>query len=435
MNNTKYYNSGFNNNKNNMINSYKSAEPVEKVSIQQDSKKFNVFIEQFAQKKIDYLCSKIPTREWSGILLYEISGNPSDIENVIVTVKDLIPMDIGSASATSYSYNEKYSDYLLENPEAMNYRKGHIHSHNTMSTFLSGTDTNELAEGCLVYSPYFSLVVNNTGPYTAALTTLFESNTKYDQIVEYKDFDGNVITKSIPKEDTIKFAIYNLANINSVVLVDESFVKSVDSLLKENKTVNFYNNHTNNYNDFYNNPYKNNNTLNTGKEVKTETQLSLPLNNNNSSKEIKKLEKICDLSFMRPYDSVENNVKLLLYRIIADDFYTKYVNLDSISITTLIKNAEANIEVRMEKAENILTLMMNRFIDYLTYGEQVDTYQEYQIKSECIFETLDKSIDIIKDNYNNSVIMVYIKNILSSMLDDIMCYGDENTDVSTELND
>jgi hypothetical protein len=41
---------------------------------------------------------------------------------------------------TSYDLDNRFIDYLMEDPKRMKFKVGHIHSHNIMSVFFSGTD-------------------------------------------------------------------------------------------------------------------------------------------------------------------------------------------------------------------------------------------------------------------------------------------------------
>lgn len=74
-------------------------------------------------------------------------------------------MDKGTQGATNYSYNNNgedfYIDYMEKYPERRSWKIGHIHSHNSMSVFFSGTDTDELKENAPLHNFYLSLIVNN----------------------------------------------------------------------------------------------------------------------------------------------------------------------------------------------------------------------------------------------------------------------------------
>lgn len=116
-------------------------------------------------KKISELCYIIPDVEWSGILLYDVKGSIKDPESFEMIVKDIIPMNKGTKSYTEFDFNQNgkdlHIDYCMEHPEAMKWRIGLIHSHNTFSVFFSGTDLEELKDGSDTHNYYLSLIVNN----------------------------------------------------------------------------------------------------------------------------------------------------------------------------------------------------------------------------------------------------------------------------------
>lgn len=70
-------------------------------------------------------------------------------------------MDKGTSTSTEFSYDERYVNYLMNNPERMEWKNGLIHSHNNMAVFYSGTDEKELATNAKAHNYYLSVVVNN----------------------------------------------------------------------------------------------------------------------------------------------------------------------------------------------------------------------------------------------------------------------------------
>lgn len=125
----------------------------------------NVKMPQNFYDKVEYLCKKIDKVEWSGILLYSFEGTLEQPENLVIILRDIILMDKGSGSYTEYQYNQNgrdpYIDYREKYPERKEWRIGHIHSHNNMGVFFSGTDNDELKENSSAHVFYLSLIVNN----------------------------------------------------------------------------------------------------------------------------------------------------------------------------------------------------------------------------------------------------------------------------------
>jgi hypothetical protein len=58
------------------------------------------------------------------------------------------------------------------NPESLDWTVGHIHSHNTMGVFFSGTDWDELNDNAANFNYYLSVIVNNKFEITANLATI-----------------------------------------------------------------------------------------------------------------------------------------------------------------------------------------------------------------------------------------------------------------------
>lgn len=138
--------------------------------------------------KIKYLCQIIPKVEWSGILLYDVLGSITDIKNFKIILKDIIPMDKGNSTYTEFNFNEKkrdqsgyidrHIDYCDEVEEAMSWKLGIIHSHNTMGVFFSATDISELIENAPKHNFYLSFIVNNKMDFMAKVAILGDTSSK-----------------------------------------------------------------------------------------------------------------------------------------------------------------------------------------------------------------------------------------------------------------
>ena len=76
-------------------------------------------------------------------------------------------MDKGTSAYTEYEFTEDVIEYQMSNPERLEWKKGHIHSHNSMETFFSGTDMSELNDNSEFHNYYLSLIVNNAFENTA----------------------------------------------------------------------------------------------------------------------------------------------------------------------------------------------------------------------------------------------------------------------------
>jgi proteasome lid subunit RPN8/RPN11 len=137
-------------------------------------------IPEGVEKKIRFMCKELPTVEWSGVLFYTYEGT---FENKDLTIicKDFFVMDIGNATYTEFINSPDVAAYMCENPELIDCQMALIHSHNQMSCFFSGTDLSTLLDEGKDRNNFVSLIVNNEGTYTAAITRKIEYNeAKYE---------------------------------------------------------------------------------------------------------------------------------------------------------------------------------------------------------------------------------------------------------------
>lgn len=141
------------------------------------------------ERLIRFLCERVWDTEWSGVLFYTPSGNLEDGSLEIHCV-DIFPMDIGNATYTEFTMSPDVISYMAENPELLDCKMGLVHSHNNMSTFFSGTDTATLREEGNERNHFVSLIVNNAGTYTAAITRKIKYHSVRD--LSYEGFEGTV---------------------------------------------------------------------------------------------------------------------------------------------------------------------------------------------------------------------------------------------------
>lgn len=158
---------------------------------------YKLVIPAEVEKKIRFACQKVWNTEWSGTLFFTHEGSFENNDLVIRCV-DIYIMDIGTQAYTEFDMNPDVIAYMCENPELLDCQMGLIHSHNNMSTFFSGTDTATLKEEGMDRNNFVSLIVNNAGSYTAAITRRIKSK-QVKESVSYEFFgDGE-------KHDTIEY--------------------------------------------------------------------------------------------------------------------------------------------------------------------------------------------------------------------------------------
>lgn len=174
-------------------------QPTKIISLVQKSGTYNykLIIPAEVERKIRFACQKVWSTEWSGTLFFTHEGSFENNDLVIRCV-DIYIMDIGTQAYTEFDMNPDVIAYMTENPELLDCQMGLIHSHNNMSTFFSGTDTNTLREEGKDRNNFVSLIVNNAGSYTAAITRRIKSKQVMESI-SYEFFgDGE-------KQDTKKY--------------------------------------------------------------------------------------------------------------------------------------------------------------------------------------------------------------------------------------
>lgn len=174
-------------------------QPTKVISLVQKSGTYNykLIIPAEVERKIRFTCQKVWNTEWSGTLFFTHEGSFENNDLVIRCV-DIYIMDIGTQAYTEFDMNPDVIAYMCENPELLDCQMGLIHSHNNMSTFFSGTDTATLKEEGRDRNNFVSLIVNNAGTYTAAITRRVKSK-QVKESVSYEFFgDGE-------KQDTKEY--------------------------------------------------------------------------------------------------------------------------------------------------------------------------------------------------------------------------------------
>lgn len=173
---------------------------------------FKMVIPSDVERKIRYLCQKIPNVEWSGTLFYTYDGS---IEggDLVITCRDIFVMDIGSSVYTEFDMSPDVISYMCDRPELLDMQSGLIHSHNIMSTFFSGTDTNTLAEEGKDRNHFVSLIVNNEGTYTAAITRHMKSVRNIQESYSYRSFGDIETSGSTESKDKMEYIEYFMLEI------------------------------------------------------------------------------------------------------------------------------------------------------------------------------------------------------------------------------
>ncbi len=143
-------------------------------------------------------------------------------------------MDIGSAAYTEFDMSPDVVGYMTENIELLDYQMGLIHSHNSMATFFSGTDTATLKEEGLDRNHFVSLIVNNAGKYTAGITRKVKSNKAITENFSYPTYGDSKIEDQ--KSYTIEEEVIEWFNLDIVFEKPQnSFQEDLKNRLEEIK--------------------------------------------------------------------------------------------------------------------------------------------------------------------------------------------------------
>lgn len=174
-------------------------QPTKIISLVQKSGTYNykLIIPAEVERKIRFACQKVWSTEWSGTLFFTHEGSFEN-DDLVIRCVDIYIMDIGTQAYTEFDMNPDVIAYMTENPELLDCQLGLIHSHAGFQTFFSGTDTATLKEEGRDRNNFVSLIVNNAGSYTAAITRRIKSKQVMES-VSYEFFgDGE-------KQDTKEY--------------------------------------------------------------------------------------------------------------------------------------------------------------------------------------------------------------------------------------
>ena len=174
-----------------------------------------LIISTLVEQKISICCRTLPNNEWSGTLFYKVVSGTYD-NNLVLEAQDFYLRDVGSATSTEFDDDADAFNYQIEN-NLEDSIQGLIHSHNTMSTFFSGTDDNTLKSMGKQMPHFLSLIVNNAGKYCAKITRRRTLQTCY--------------TSFYGKEETCNDAVYIVEDKN-VEVVFESAYNEINNYIK-----------------------------------------------------------------------------------------------------------------------------------------------------------------------------------------------------------
>ena len=198
-----------------------------------------MFISPEIISKIWYLCHKINTVEWSGLVFCKTEGHPINPETFSIRAIDILPMHKGEPTYTEFEIDERIIDAYDNNPELEDCKMGIIHSHVNMGVFFSGTDSSTLNEYAKLSNFCISLIVNNKGEMVAKVAYPINNKTKR-YAKEYKDSDGNWIALTSNLEEELCSYDVVALDLDIVKEMNSFFVDMTEKAIKE--SIKVYNN-------------------------------------------------------------------------------------------------------------------------------------------------------------------------------------------------
>lgn len=190
-----------------------NQQPIQSTKLVQKSGTYNykLVIPAEVERKIRFACQRVWNTEWSGTLFFTHEGSFENNDLVIRCI-DIYIMDIGTQAYTEFDMNPDVIAYMCENPKLLDCQMGLIHSHNNMSTFFSGTDTATLKEEGRDRNNFVSLIVNNAGSYTAAITRRVKSKSVKESISYefFGDGEKHDTKEYVSEENEIEWFYLNI---------------------------------------------------------------------------------------------------------------------------------------------------------------------------------------------------------------------------------
>ena len=169
---------------------------------------YKLIVPKKVEDKIRYTCRQVWNTEWSGVLFFKYEGS-FDNDDLTIICEDICIMDIGSSTYTEFDMNPYVISYMTDN-DLLDCQVGLIHSHQNLSTFFSGTDLETLRIEGTDRNNFVSLIVNNAGTYTAAITRKVKSRSIKEEL-SYEFFgDGEVQSTEEYVDESIKIEYFNL---------------------------------------------------------------------------------------------------------------------------------------------------------------------------------------------------------------------------------
>lgn len=342
--------------------------------------KIPLYISDNLRNQIQYLCTKIADVEWSGILFHDLEGNIDDLKTMKLYAQELLPMNKGTKGYTEYDYDEEYTKFLKSKvngnmkelvkllKDKNKNRISHIHSHNNMNVFFSGTDTQELIDGSSnPDKPYYlSLIVNNKGDMCAKISYrgIIETEGHEYSKITYKDINGKVIIENNNKELNNTEEVMFVVDCDIILFydIDDNFVNRTEKIIEEAEKRKKHIQLTNQNNKSYNS-----NRTGIISNYNSNSQLNLFENDNNidnistSNKE-----------YLNLFNINDNDIKNFISKVISfniEDNLGIETNLNDIQFN--IDNNQIDLDLFADKLEEQIFLTYEKCFGILGEGHEL----------------------------------------------------------------
>lgn len=185
-------------------------------------------MDQKVLNQIKFLCKEIPKVEWSGVLFYKVEGSIKDPENMRCVLLDILPLHKGTSTYTEYEFDFRIVDHIEANPELEDASIGHIHSHNTMGVFFSGTDWSELEDNAPNHNLYLSLIINNFMDFCAKICFI----AKADKLTARDEKGLSYLFNSTKSKSSLVVYDCEIQSPNEEIKVENDFKTSVSKIIQ-----------------------------------------------------------------------------------------------------------------------------------------------------------------------------------------------------------
>lgn len=270
-----------------------------------------------------------------------------------------------------------------------------------MQTFFSNTDLNTLEAEGKDRNHFVSLIVNNAGVYTAAITRKVTIERTANDIIKYKTFEDNDVTETEVKTENKEFIHYFNLNIKiEQSNIDNTFFNRINEI--KNKKYNNYKTYgfIDRISDT-NIPLLSNNNKSLNNEIK---EPELPFEKFNYSKENNKNQIEEDDSEFKPLINIDDSViTSIVYQLLTGSIVI--TNKNNIDINKWVKGMKSLFTKRFGQGEagfRKFKAWADSYIEFLCWFSLEDEYSNYEpdiLASEVAEKIIQKLEQFEKNKY------------------------------------